>query len=381
MNQTFDACFQFHECAVIGDVGNAALVHGAQGVLRFNSIPRIGLQLLHAEADAVRVLVDLDDLHFDSLTNGKDFRRVVDAAPCHVGHVQQAVNAAQIHKRTVFGDVLDHAVNRLAFGEVGDHFGALFCAGLFKDRTTRDNDVATATVHLEDLEGLLHAHQRACVAHGAHVNLAAGKEGNCAAQIDSKAALDAAEDRAIDAGLVRIGLFQTVPSFFALGLVTADLCFAAGVFHAVEEHFDFVANADVSGATDIGKFFQIDAAFHLVANVDDGLARFNRDNLAFDNGPFLGRVDLEALSEEGFEFFHGVLSSHVNQFPFRGCHWPCGWLRRSLKWSGPNPKARRLTGTHCDELRMGAYSAFGPCWQGREGSRRARPRVISGRPR
>jgi hypothetical protein len=113
----------------------------------------------------VGFLVDLDDLNLDGLADRQDFRRVVDAAPGHVGDVQQAVDTAQINERTVFGDVLDHAVDDLTFGQVADDFGALFGAAFFQDGAARDNDVAAATVHLQDLERLLHAHQRAGVTH------------------------------------------------------------------------------------------------------------------------------------------------------------------------------------------------------------------------
>ena len=84
------------------------------------------MQLLHAKRDAVGIFVDLDDLHFDSLTDRQDFRRVVHAAPRHVSHVQQTVHAAQINERTVFGDVLNHTVHGLAFVQVADNFSALF---------------------------------------------------------------------------------------------------------------------------------------------------------------------------------------------------------------------------------------------------------------
>ena len=71
---------------------------------------------------------------------------MIDAAPGHVGDVQQPVNTAQINKRTVFGDVLDHAVHSLTFGQVADNLGALFGTGFFQDRTTRHHDIAPATV-------------------------------------------------------------------------------------------------------------------------------------------------------------------------------------------------------------------------------------------
>ena len=101
--------------------------------------------------------------------------RVVDALPGDVGDVQQAVDAAQIHERAVIGDVLDHAVEDLAFLQAGDQLGALFGAGFFQHGAARDHDIAARSVHLEDLEGLRRAHQRADVAHRADIDLQPGR--------------------------------------------------------------------------------------------------------------------------------------------------------------------------------------------------------------
>ena len=116
VDQAFDARLQLDECAVVGDVGHAARVDGVQRVLRLDRVPRIFLELLHAQADAVGFLVDLDDLDLDGLADRQDLGGVVDAAPGHVGDVQQAVDTAQVDEGAVFGDVLDHAVDRLALG-------------------------------------------------------------------------------------------------------------------------------------------------------------------------------------------------------------------------------------------------------------------------
>ena len=85
------------------------------GVLGGNAFPWIAFELLHAEADALRVLVDADDLHAHGVADGDHFARVVDALVAHVGDMQQAVDAAQVDERTVIGDVLDDAVDDLAF--------------------------------------------------------------------------------------------------------------------------------------------------------------------------------------------------------------------------------------------------------------------------
>ena len=177
----------------------------ADRVLGLDAFPGIGLELLHAEADALGLGVEADDLHLDGLADMQRFGRMVDAPPGDVGDVQQAVDAAQIDERAVIGDVLDHAFEDLAFLEACDQLGALLGAGLFQHGAARHDDVAARAVHLEDLERLRRAHQRADVAHRADIDLAARQEGHGAGQIDGEAALDAAEDHAGDALVVLEG--------------------------------------------------------------------------------------------------------------------------------------------------------------------------------
>ena len=167
---------------------------------------------------------------------------MVYTTPSHVGHVKQAVYAAKIHKRTVFSDVFHNTVNTVAFSQFADNFSALFSTRLFQDCTTGDNDVATTTVHFQDLERLLQAHQWAGVTHRAHVNLAAWQEGHGAAEINCKAAFNPAEDSAINALFIGIGFFQTIPGFFTTGHFTADNSLAFGVFCCTQKNFNNVAH-------------------------------------------------------------------------------------------------------------------------------------------
>ena len=115
VDQAFDARLQLHEGAVVGDVRDGALEAGADRILGLDRRPRIGLQLLHAEADALRLRVDADDLHLHRVADVEDLGRMVDAAPGHVGDVQQAVDAAEVDEGAVVGDVLDETVDHLAF--------------------------------------------------------------------------------------------------------------------------------------------------------------------------------------------------------------------------------------------------------------------------
>jgi hypothetical protein len=287
MHEAFDAGLQLHERTIVGDVGDAARDLVADRIFRFDAFPRIALQLLHAERDAVRLVIDLDDLDLHRLTDGNDFGRVIDAAPGDVGDVQQAVDAAEIDEGAVVGDVLHHAVDNLAFFKRGDELLTLAGASLLEHRAARDDDVAAAAVHLENLERLLIVHQRTDVADRTNVDLRTRQEGNGAVEIDGVAALDLIEDHARDLLVILECLFKAHPRLFALRLVAREHRFTQRVLDAIEEDLDFFADGQGLVAAGSGKFFQGHAALGLQANVDNGDVFFDRDDDALDDGAFL----------------------------------------------------------------------------------------------
>ena len=173
-----------------------------------STIPRVGQQLLHAEADALGVLVDLDDLDLHGLADIQDLGRVVDPAPGHVGDVQQAVDATEIDERAVVGDVLHDAIDHLPSvrGRRSRHAarrGTLRERRGATRRCCRGGDPSSGS-------GTAGSHQRARVADRAHIDLGARQEGTAPPRIDGEATLHAAEDLALDALFVGGGLLQAV---------------------------------------------------------------------------------------------------------------------------------------------------------------------------
>ena len=160
-------------------------------------------QLLHAERDALGLVVDLDDLDRDRLADIEHLGRVVDAAPGDVGDMQQAVDAAEIHEGAVVGDVLDHAFDDLPSSRFCTSSWRSSARRLFQHGAARHHDIAAAAIHFQDLERLRLVHQRADIADRAHVDLAARQEGHGAVEIDGEAALDPAEDHAVNLLVVR----------------------------------------------------------------------------------------------------------------------------------------------------------------------------------
>src|SRR6266702_3999332 len=313
VDQAFDARLQFDERAVVGDVGDAAGEARVQRVLGLDALPRIVQQLLHAERNAVGLVVDLDDLDLHGLADGEHLGRVIDPAPGDIGDVQQAVDAAEINERTVIGDVLDHAVDDLALFEILHQFLALLGTGLFENRAARHHDVAAAAIHLEDLERLRVVHQGSYVADRADIDLRARQEGDRAIEVDGEAALDLVEDDAVDLFVVLERLLELAPTLFAPRLVARQHGFAEGVFDAVEEHLDFVADLEIAFAAGPGEFAQRHTAFGLQADVDDGHVLLDRNNDALDDGAFLQIAAGKALVEHRGKIVAGRIIGSSSQ--------------------------------------------------------------------
>src|SRR5262249_40176777 len=111
VNEAFDALFELDERAVIHNADNFALELAACGILLIGVDPGILHQLLEAERNALLVLIELQDHHIEFLLRLNDVGRMLDAAPAEVGEVEQAVEAANVDERAVFGDVLHGAVD------------------------------------------------------------------------------------------------------------------------------------------------------------------------------------------------------------------------------------------------------------------------------
>src|SRR5438445_3500328 len=327
VDQAFDARLQLDERAVVGDVGDAAGKARVQRILRLDPLPRIVQQLLHAERNAVGLVVDLDDLDLDRLADGQDLGRVIDPAPGDIGDVQQAIDAAEVDERTVIGDVLDHAVDHLALFEVLHQFLALLGAGLFENRAARHHDVAAAAVHLENLERLRIVHQRRDVADRADIDLRARQEGHRTVEIDGEAALDLVEDDAVDLFVVLERLLELAPALLAARLVARQHGLAERILDAVEEHLDLVADLELAFTARAGEFAQRHAAFRLQADVDNRHVLFNRNHLALDDGAFLqvaaGEGLVQHLSEIVAARMVSVSTSRSHLFS------RCGYAGRS----------------------------------------------------
>src|ERR1035437_2671859 len=142
MDEAFHTLLQLHEGAVVGDGDHATVDTGAFRILGRDGLPGVLLQLLEAQGDALLAIVEVQHLDRELLPNVDELGGVRDAAPGHVGDVQQAVHAAQVDERAEVGDVLDHALADLSALQGVDDRVAQTRALLFQHDAAGDHDGA-----------------------------------------------------------------------------------------------------------------------------------------------------------------------------------------------------------------------------------------------
>ena len=175
VDEALDALLELDERAVVGERDDLALDARADRILLVGAVPRVLLDLLQAEADALGGRVELEDDDTDLLADLEHLRRVADAAPAHVGDVEQAVDAAEVDEGAVVGQVLHLALEDRALLQVLQGLLLQLLALLLEEDPARQDDVAALLVELDDLELELLADELVEVPHRADVDLRAGR--------------------------------------------------------------------------------------------------------------------------------------------------------------------------------------------------------------
>ena len=303
MDETFDTGFDFNEGTVVGDVRDLAEETGTLRVAAGNANPRIFAELLEAEANAVLVLVELENLGFEFLANLNDFARVTDTAPGQVGDVEKAVDTAEVNEGTVVGDVLDDTLNDGAFLERFEELGAFFAHVGFNNSAAGNHDVVALAIELDNLEfeGLAFVRRRILDRTG--VDEGTREEGADAVGHDGKTALDLARNRTGNEFTGFESLFEVHPGSEALGLVAAEDGVAVAVFNGFDSNRDEVARLDGNFTTVVLEFVDRHIGFALEAGVNDDKVVVNTNDFSGDNFTLTHFLVSEAFGKKLSEGF------------------------------------------------------------------------------
>src|SRR3989449_6544405 len=241
VDEALHAGLELDERAVVGEAHDLAPRLGTSRIRLLDALPRVRRLLLVAERHTARFAVEVEVHDLAMVTDLEDLRGVADAAPAHVGHVQEPVDPAEVDERTVVRNVLDGAREHHALGQHLERVLLLLLALLLEDRAAREHDVAAATVELDDLGPNRLADHGGQILHRAQVHLGARQE-RLDADVDGEAALDDLDHAAFHRRALLVGLGDRVPDLDLVGLVLREDDEPLGVFLGFEVHLDLFAH-------------------------------------------------------------------------------------------------------------------------------------------
>src|SRR5215472_2563227 len=211
--------------------------------------------------------------------------------------MQQAVNAAQIDKSAVIGEVLDRAREDGAFMQVFQRLAALGGDFFVQDGLGGNNNIAAFLIQFDNADFNLVALQRFQVAYWMHIHLRTRHE-RFHADIDRDAALHPLHYRAFY-GLFRVvSLLNVLPHRHALGPLMRKQNGAFFVLAALDHDFNFLARLELDVAGGVGDFSDRHQAFGLESDVDNNVGWGDLDDGAFEDIVFTWR----RLSFKGVRF-------------------------------------------------------------------------------
>ena len=200
--------------------------------------------MFEAQADAFFFFINVEDDDVEHLADDQHFAWVVQAAPRHIGDVEQAVHAAEVDEGAEVGDIFNGAGDFVAGFDGFEEALALFGAFRFDDFAAGEDDVFAIVVDLDDLEFVNIADVSVEFLWWDDVDLGAGQE--CFdADVDGQAAFDHGFDLAFDQSAFVEDFDDLVPVLFVGGFFLGDDDHAFVILEFLEEDFDFIADLDV----------------------------------------------------------------------------------------------------------------------------------------
>src|SRR5579859_3921077 len=303
VHQALDALLDPHERAERHQLGDPAGDDLADLVGAGELLPGVFLGGLQRQRDALAVHVHVQHLDRDLLADLDDLAGVVDVLPGQLGHVHQAVHAAEVDERTEVDDRGDRALADLALlqrvEEVVPHLGL----GLLQPGPPGQHHVVAVLVQLDDLGFDLPADVGLQIAHPAHLHQGGGQEA-AQADVEDQAALDDLDHRAGDHAVLVLDLLDRAPGALVLRALLGQDQPAFLVLLLQDKGLDVLTRLDYFMRVDVVLDRQLerrDHALGLVTDVEQDLVPVDLDDGSFDDVAVIEVLDgLVDRGEEGF---------------------------------------------------------------------------------
>ena len=152
VDEAFEAVAHPHESAEVDELGDRALDDVTDPEVRDGRVPGVGLEAADREADPAALVVDVDDLGLDLVTDLVAGFGVVDLVPRELALVDEAIDAAQVDEDAERRDRADVALDLLADLEAAEELVALLAPLLVERNLLRQDETVRLPIDLEDLE-------------------------------------------------------------------------------------------------------------------------------------------------------------------------------------------------------------------------------------
>jgi len=281
MHQTFHARLQFNEHTVVREIDDFPLHQGAHRILFADALPGILAQLLQSQRNAFLLAVERKNLDDDFFSLVENFRRLRDSSPRNVGHVEQAVDAAQVDKNAVVGDVFDNAFNNAAFRNGVEGFFLLQLSFRRHDRAPRQNDVVAFAIIFKNIEIQRLTDVMVQILDRTGIDLGSGQEGDDS-DIHGKAALYLLHDGSLDGRIVFADLLDLVPDL-ELGCFLPRQDQIPFRIPLVDKHFYIVSDGNRHISLGVFKFSNRNKTLCFPADIDHHDIRGDLDDFAAGN--------------------------------------------------------------------------------------------------
>src|SRR5690606_35440037 len=324
VHEALDPLAHLDEGAEGHELGDPAVDELADPVGGGELLPRVLLGGLERQADALALQVHVEDLDRDLVPDGHDRARVVDVLPGQLGHVDEAVHAAEVDEGAEVHDARHHAGADLAGLEVGEEVLALLLLGLLEPGPAGQDHVVAVLVQLDDLrlEGATDVGRQ--VADAAELD-EAGRQEAAQADVEDEAALDDLDDRAADDAVLLLDALDVAPGPLVLGPLLGEDQATLLVLLGEDQGLDLVAERHDLVRVDVvadRQFAAGDDALGLVADVEQDLVPVDLHHRALDDLAVLDRDErpVDEVLEAAAEVVSDDLAGGVGAVFGEGAH-------------------------------------------------------------
>ena len=223
VDQTFDAVLELHEGAVGHEVDHLTHVLRVNRVTLVDAVPGAGGLLLETQRDPLAIEVDAQDLDLELLAHLDHLRGVLNAAPGHVGDVEQTVDTAEVHEHAEVGDVLDGTHADLTLGDVLEQGLLHRLTLLLEELPAGDDHVHALRIDLDDPCADRLVDEVGDVVRTAQVDLRRRQEDRDAFDVDQQTTLDLALNDTLDLVALGVALVELLPGTLAIRPALGDV--------------------------------------------------------------------------------------------------------------------------------------------------------------